>query len=204
MPEMCKFDLTQYDWYKDRIGSHLPCRHRYVRENMDATELWILLDDYTLSIQFSDGTSDVLEYRKGFVWDLASVPSAFRSIIDNDSFMVFIAALFHDASFGLHLYDFETCNDYFQQLIVVTAHQYGKRLLLDSKVTSSRIESIRKKLKYNRKTKKFIHELVKDAERDSKLYEFGVDTKIGRNIYNSSIPCIHWNNELVVITKGAE
>ncbi len=203
MPEMCKFDLTQYDWYKERIGDSLPGRFRYARDNMDETELWVLLEDFTLVIHFEDGMNDILEFHKGFVWDLASVPPQLRSIIDNDSFIVFTAALFHDASFGLHLYDFETCNDYFQQLIVVTAEQYGNRLMLESRKISDEL-SLRKRLRYMKKRKRFIHEMIDDAKRDSKIYEFGVDSKIGEKIYKNSIPCIHWNNELVMITKGAE
>ena len=42
-------------------------------------------------------------FKRGFVWDLASVPKFFRGIVDNDSQESIIGAMCHDAMFTGHL-----------------------------------------------------------------------------------------------------
>jgi len=56
-------------------------------------------------------------FKAGFVWDLASVPKFFRSIVDNDSQESIIAAMCHDAMFTGHLLPFREANDVFHGLL---------------------------------------------------------------------------------------
>jgi hypothetical protein len=177
MPLMRRFDLTKYDWYNKQLGRVLPLKEAYNRENMLKTELWILWEDFKLTLCFDDGTKDIIEYKAGFVWDIASVPSILRSFIDNDAYIVFIGALFHDGAFGLHLYSYEDSNTYFRDLIIITAKNYAE--LWDAMFYED------------------ITEWVEDAEHDAKLYYFGVETRKGERIYKSSDVDNHWNSKFI-------
>ena len=198
MPMMMRFDLTHYAWYNEKFDGNLPGRYRYQRDQMNVTELWILMEDITLTLVLEDGSLIEMPFKKGFVWDLASVPEKLRSVIDNDAFIVFIAALFHDAVFGLHLFDFDTCNDMFRQLIVLTATQYGERLIEDYQQIADRMYDDDAE-KYMKKCTKRIEKFVRQSERDSELYEFGVDSPFGKNVYEGKNPATHWN--LGFVTK---
>jgi hypothetical protein len=80
-------------------------------------DLRILVKD--LKVRVYTAKDGVLEYifKRGWLTDLASVPSYFRTLVDNDGRNIVIAALVHDANFGGHWLTFNKSNTLFRQMI---------------------------------------------------------------------------------------
>jgi len=195
-PEMMRFDVTQYDYYQELLGGVLPSKWGYQRKQMDITELWILTKPFNITLYFDDGSEDWIDSKAGLVWDLASTPKKLRSIVDNDSFEVFIPAVFHDQAFGLHLYSFDESNEIFRQLIRLVAEKYRIRYMAMKQEIADNMDG-GAGIKLLEKEWEVINEWVREAYHLAELYHFGVDTFIGKNIYDESDPVTHWNRNFV-------
>ena len=68
----------------------------------DPSQLRILKNGVILKITLSDGRVFSYEFLTGWIWDLASVPWFFRSLVDNDDIFMQEAALCHDANYTGH------------------------------------------------------------------------------------------------------
>ena len=119
-PKLERVDIIQYNIFSREIkrgyGIIMPPISKLNRENMNKYELHVLLNDYQVSYE-TEGKKYTYKFRKGFIYDKASVPNALRSIVDNDSYLVAIAALVHDALFALHLLSFRDSDRHFYRLI---------------------------------------------------------------------------------------
>lgn len=95
--EVSKYDEIKRDW-EEEFGITLPPRSGLsVFGNLD--DLRIVLAPITITIYFKDRRPLRYEFDRGFITDLASVPKAFRSIVDNDDLKLLGAALVHDYNF---------------------------------------------------------------------------------------------------------
>lgn len=83
----------------------------------DRDQLQVCLSYITIKIYLTDGTMLVYQFRPGYITDLASVPKALRSLVDNDALELLLAALVHDANFGGQLLSFGASNTIFRQMI---------------------------------------------------------------------------------------
>ena len=198
-PEMMRFDITQYDWYQSHWGGILPSRYSYQRESMVNTELRAMTKFFTIDLKFDDGSIDRIVFDKGTVWDLASVPSFVRSLIDNDALIVFLAALFHDGAIGLHLYPVDMCNEIFRDLIVIFIDKYKKRYIEMQEEILHSIDDRKKRELFKDGYTDFIDKWVRDSKRDADTYFFGVDVRVSPcyKIYKNSNPETHWNRNFV-------
>jgi hypothetical protein len=86
-------------------------------------------------------------FKRGFVWDLASVPKFFRGIVDNDSQESIISAMCHDAMFTGHLLSFNEANDVFYGLLRLSGETPIK-----SRIYWLAVASPIGRMMYNRKT----------------------------------------------------
>lgn len=77
------------------------------------SEARILLHPLKILIGTNEGTL-VYEFDRGFITDFASVPSIFRSAIDNDDSDLVLGAFVHDANFRYHYLSFELSNYLFR------------------------------------------------------------------------------------------
>ena len=85
-----------------------------------ATNLYVLLKPLTISIELEHNgalTHWIYKFDRGYVTDFASVPAAFRSLVDNDSRYVLAAAMVHDCNYAGQLESFEDSNELFKQMI---------------------------------------------------------------------------------------
>ena len=80
-------------------------------------DLRILLSDLIIEIDIENAGVMVYKIKKGFITDLASVPSILRSLVDNDKEALIIPAFLHDGNFGAHILSFSTANSLFKQMI---------------------------------------------------------------------------------------
>lgn len=108
-------------------GDYEKCKAEFLKENIVLPDLknlpfdsWedvrILLAPLEVVVYTSEG---VLRYKfkKGFITDFASVPSFFRSIVDNDSPYVILPAIVHDANFRYHFLSYKESNKLFKKMI---------------------------------------------------------------------------------------
>jgi len=99
-------------------GITLPAYCTLNRKSLERNDLRILTDDYIISFKYWNRKKKqydfwTIEFYKGFIWDLASVPRFLRGIIENDSYEMRLAAMIHDVMFGLHLETYRYCNKVF-------------------------------------------------------------------------------------------
>ena len=178
-PLLRRIDLSQYKWYQDRFN--MPPIEKFARKNLDQTELWNLEETFILRYKINGKQIDKV-FRESFVFDKASAPKIVRSIVDNDAFIVIIAALNHDADFGLHFSSYEEANEVFFQLIKMVIKRYVTYLL-----TTDR-------------DKREVRSWYRDSMRQARWYHRGVETNIGEDIYNEINPEDHWNYGKVIST----
>jgi len=103
--------------FRDEHGLVLPTRKTLEGTGVAFGNLWLLLGPLTITVTFEDSEWWQFELDRGFITDLASVPSAFKAIIDNDGPAVVVPALVHDANFACHFLSFEDSNALFRQMI---------------------------------------------------------------------------------------
>lgn len=80
-------------------------------------DLRVLLSDIKIIVIDKAGFEFSYEFKVGYTTDLASVPKALRSFVDNDDKKMVIAALVHDANFGCQFLSFKSSNELFRQMI---------------------------------------------------------------------------------------
>jgi hypothetical protein len=56
------------------------------------------------------------KFKRGFVWDLASIPKIARSIVDNDDPAIIDASMVHDSNFTCHFVGFRPANELFMDM----------------------------------------------------------------------------------------
>jgi hypothetical protein len=76
------------------------------------------------------------DFKRGYVWDLCSVPKAFRSIVDNDSAEGIVAGMVHDYCFTSHCLSFRDSNSVFRGLLLVAGASRFKSLIYFGAVSS--------------------------------------------------------------------
>lgn len=173
-PLLRRIDMSQYSWYQNEYDN-LPSTDSFNRENLDKTELWVLDERFTMSYKV-DGKKRTKFFDVGTIFDKASAPALVRSVVDNDALIVMLAALNHDADFGLHFASYDEANEVFYQLIKIAIKRYVKYLVEET--DTDRYE---------------IRKWYRKSMRQARWYHRGVETKIGENIYNEIKPEDHWN-----------
>jgi len=93
------------------------------RPDIDVTQLRELIAPLKMHISYGK-YNFTLHFKEGFVFDTATVPNILKAIIDNDSSIMLIPSLFHDAAFGLHFFDFKTTNKIFRAMIKYFGKKY--------------------------------------------------------------------------------
>ena len=84
------------------------------------SDLRLLLSDIIVDIQFNSHSKPDFQYRfgRGYITDLASVPGAIRSFVDNDDIDIILAALVHDRNFSTHPITFNQTNELFYKMFL--------------------------------------------------------------------------------------
>ena len=82
-------------------------------------DLRLLLSPITITITFKSSMWWQYRFERGYITDLASVPSFFRSKVDNDDIDLLAAALVHDCNFAIHHHSFEKTNELFYKMIMM-------------------------------------------------------------------------------------
>ncbi len=180
-PLLRRVDFSEYDWYKKEYKD-MPDLEKVKRKNLDLTEIWVLAVPYEIQYDVEveeDGKvlkeTRVKTFKESFLFDKASAPKPVRGIVDNDSFIVIIASLVHDADFGLHFAPYKEANEIFFQLIKLVIRKYVTYLLTTDL------------------DKREIRKWFRDSMREARWYKRGVSTPFGKAIYNEIKPEEHWN-----------
>lgn len=100
-----------------REGLELP-RWKTLKRFGKRADMRLLLSDLDIEIKFATGSGYRYAFKRGYLTDLASVPSYFRSVVDNDDIDVIAAALVHDRNFSVHHLSFEQTNELFYKMYV--------------------------------------------------------------------------------------
>ncbi len=95
-----QYGTTRLQWKKE-FGITLPPREDLSKFG-DPEDLRILLAPISITIYFRKRRTLEYQFDRGFITDLASVPSSFRSVVDNDDIKLAAAALVHDYNFSTH------------------------------------------------------------------------------------------------------
>ena len=82
---------------------------------VDLKEMRVLTSRLKVRVRTSEGVH-IYEFEPGFITDFASVPSMFRSFIDNDNQDLVISSLVHDANFRYHYMTFTKSNLLFKKM----------------------------------------------------------------------------------------
>jgi len=105
----------QRDEFEEEFAVSLP-DYSHLRRFGDAGDIRVLCKRVYACVNFSDGSYVEFEFLPGFITDLASVPRAFRSFIDNDDDWLVIAVLIHDYLFSTHGLPFAYANELLYQV----------------------------------------------------------------------------------------
>jgi len=115
-PVRTRVNIDKYhEWSMEvfeKYNIKTPYKSELTRPMMDSLSLRMLVEEYVVFFEYK-GVKYRLIFKKGFIYDLASTPKAFRSLVENDDIIVEISALVHDALFGLHLFSFHESNEIF-------------------------------------------------------------------------------------------
>jgi hypothetical protein len=103
--------------FKSKYNIVLPTKKTLKSAKTAFGNLWLMLGPLTITVTFEDSEWWQFQLMRGFITDLASVPNAFKAIIDNDGPEVVVPALVHDANFACHYLSFEDSNELFRQMI---------------------------------------------------------------------------------------
>ena len=95
-----QYNTTRIQW-KRELGIVLPPRED-LHKFGDPEDLRIVLSPILITITFRGRRPLRYEFDRGFITDLASVPSSFRGVVDNDDVKLAAAALCHDYNFSTH------------------------------------------------------------------------------------------------------
>lgn len=79
-------------------------------------DLRLLLNRLTITVTFKNTSWIQVQFDRGYISDLASVPRAFRNFVDNDDIKLAPAALVHDYFFAVHKLSFGETNELFYQM----------------------------------------------------------------------------------------
>jgi hypothetical protein len=109
------YSKTRRDFVDD-WGISLPTAKELDLVNED--DLRMLLDPMVVHIHLKGGAVWRYSFRKGFIYDTASVPKFFRSIVDNDDRHLLLAAMVHDVNFRCHYLSFAKTNRLFRKMIL--------------------------------------------------------------------------------------
>lgn len=109
------YDLTRAEFMKE--GIELPT-WRGLKKFGNPADVRLMLSDLTIDIKFKDKTGFRYDFRRGYITDLASVPSYFRSLVDNDDVDMLAAALVHDRGFAVHNLTFGQTNELFYKMFL--------------------------------------------------------------------------------------
>jgi hypothetical protein len=169
-PVLERIDFDTYDSLSSELGVSLPSVDKIHRENLSTHELFVLRERYEINFNIACTTYSFV-FKKGTIFDKASVPSILRSVVDNDSYYVIRPSLIHDAMFALHLVPYRVANKLFKEYI---KYEYDHEIA---------------KLSGRAKRK-----LIREKRFKTAMYFFGVSTRKGRRIYNSIEPKNHWLN----------
>lgn len=89
--------------------------------DFDTSSDWcVLLNPVQVYVQVKNGKEICwisFGFKRGFCWDLASVPRFFRSVVDNDAQESIVAAMCHDYLFTSHALSFRESNSVFRGLL---------------------------------------------------------------------------------------
>ena len=88
-------------------------RRMYNRKGLKTDELYLLLEDFQVKT-----SAGIYNFKKGYVWDQASVPQFLRGLLDNDSPEVVIAAMVHDANFSQKYLGYKGANTLFREMMI--------------------------------------------------------------------------------------
>ena len=118
------------DWNQNKLWNSFKARGIILPDYNsipNKSELRLSMNRFKLEFEehHRNGSVDtwVFIFKAGFIWDLASVPSILRSIVDNDSAYIRAAAMVHDVLFALHLVGFVEADRLFYRII--KAHSGG-------------------------------------------------------------------------------
>lgn len=89
---------------------------------------WVLLNPVTINVKCDDKWCE-FNFKRGFVYDLASVPRFFRGVVDDNEQTVIYAAMAHDAMFTSHCRTFHDANTIFRAIAVHCGASYMKALI---------------------------------------------------------------------------
>jgi hypothetical protein len=103
--------------FKYKYNIVLPTKKTLKGTGAKFGNLWLLLNPLVITVEFKNSSWWQFRLERGFITDLASVPSAFKAIIDNDGPAVVVPALVHDANFSCQFLSFEDANSLFKTMI---------------------------------------------------------------------------------------
>lgn len=196
VPDTIRIDPNKYYWYKFRMHERhnvmIPELNRIERANLDILDLRLNQELFTLDFVWKLKKRIHISLKPGFISDLASSPKALRWLVDNDAFIVLIPAfVWHDPAFGLHLVNFKEANEIFRDLIryIVNDYYKGRMKYLKSYKGDDKRKKVKKLNRWYRK-----------SCRKANIYRFGVDSFVGKKIYNESNYKDHWNVPFVDFT----
>ena len=78
---------------------------------------WVLLKPVTVNVKWNSKWH-TFEFKRGFVYDLASTPRIIRGVCDDNDQTVLYAAMVHDACFTSHCVDFHTANELLRSIMI--------------------------------------------------------------------------------------
>jgi hypothetical protein len=145
---------------KNEYGIVLPTKKTLKSTDADFGNLWLLLNPLVITVTFKNSAWWQFKLERGFITDLASVPSAFKAIIDNDGPAVVVPALVHDANFSCHFLSFEDSNSLFKQMIRAYGGSVHKARLAWAAVSTTyarrRYHEVDALSRWSKKTAKFM------------------------------------------------
>lgn len=110
------YDATREDFFK-RYGRPLPFFGE-LKKMGTPRDLRLLLSPLTITITFESSEWWQFKFYPGFITDLSSVPSFFRSFVDNDDVDMLAACLCHDVNFSMHHVPFVETNELFYKMVM--------------------------------------------------------------------------------------
>ena len=102
--------------WRDRQGVRLPMRDD-LDEFGDRGDLRILCGGVLIFVKFENSSWLELDFRPGFITDLASVPRPLRGIVDQDDGRILPAVLVHDYLFATRRLPFRYTNRLFYRMM---------------------------------------------------------------------------------------
>jgi hypothetical protein len=111
-----EYEKTREDFHK-KHGRPLPFMGE-LKKMGTPRDLRLLLTPLTITILFESSEWWQYKFHPGFITDLSSVPSFFRSFVDNDDVDMLAACLCHDVNFSMHHIPFVETNELFYKMVM--------------------------------------------------------------------------------------